>query len=38
MKKIYLLFMAAAFAAVSCVNPESDLKFGVDLGVEDGVI
>ena len=38
MKKIYLIIMAAAFAAVSCVNPDTDLKFGVELGVEDGVI
>ena len=38
MKKIYGIIVAAAFAAVSCVNPEADLKFGVELGVEDGVI
>lgn len=38
MKKIYRIIIAAAFAAVSCVNPEADLKFGVELGVEDGVI
>ena len=38
MKKIYRIIIAAAFAAVSCVNPDSDLKFDVELGVEGGVI
>ena len=38
MKKIYVMIATAALAAVSCMNPDSDIKFGVDLGVEDGVI
>ena len=38
MKKIYVMIATAALAAVSCINPDSDIKFGVDLGVEDGVI
>ena len=38
MKKIYIILMAAAFAAVSCVNPDAEVDFGVDLGVEDGVL
>ena len=38
MKKIFLILTAAAMAAVSCVNPDAELEFGVDLGVEDGVI
>ena len=38
MKNIYIILMAAAFAAVSCVNPDAEVDFGVDLGVEDGVL
>ena len=38
MKNIFVMIATAALAAVSCINPDSDIKFGVDLGVEDGVI
>lgn len=38
MKKIYGIIIYIAIAAVSCIKHEADIKFGVDLGVEDGVI
>ena len=38
MKKIYGIIVYVALAAVSCVNPDSDIRFGVELGTEDGVI
>ena len=35
MKKIFGIIISIALAAVSCINTDSDLKFGVETGTED---
>jgi hypothetical protein len=35
MKKIFGIIISIALAAVSCINADSDLKFGVETGTED---
>ena len=35
MKKIFGIIISVALAAVSCINADSDLKFGVETGTED---